>query len=88
MVILAFTMFNVFLPKLLEMRQSGPIRTAEGKPLEDTMWDVVIFTLGGCPGAIVCFSSLLILHFTINSFSTAWCLPRRIIIRQKTVVGD
>jgi len=42
---LAFTMFNVFLPKLLE--SSGT------KSIEDSLWDVLIFTLGGCPGALV-----------------------------------
>jgi hypothetical protein len=38
-------MFNVFLPKLLE--------TNSAKTLEESLWDVVIFTIGGCPGAIV-----------------------------------
>ncbi|KIL00200.1 hypothetical protein PAXRUDRAFT_821900 [Paxillus rubicundulus Ve08.2h10] len=48
---LAFTMFNVYYPKLLETGSTG-----EGSPppsLEDNLWDVVIFTLGGCPGAIL-----------------------------------
>lgn len=47
---LAYTMFNVFFPKLLETGSSG-----EGMPrsLQDNLWDVVIFTLGGCPGAIL-----------------------------------
>ncbi|KII90655.1 hypothetical protein PLICRDRAFT_137021 [Plicaturopsis crispa FD-325 SS-3] len=50
---LAYTMFNVFLPKLLETR-GGPVGgDSEPKSLEDSLWDVVIFTLGGCPGAIV-----------------------------------
>ena len=61
-------MFNVFLPKLLEMGEVGTgmdddisagavevaaVMTAERKSLEESLWDVVIFTLGGCPGAIV-----------------------------------
>ena len=59
-------MFNVFLPKLLEMTEAGrdddssagaveaaAVMTAERKSLEESLWDVVIFTLGGCPGAIV-----------------------------------
>ncbi|KAF8628622.1 hypothetical protein AX15_003759 [Amanita polypyramis BW_CC] len=46
---LAFTMFNVFLPKLLEYGTS----TLKPKSLEDSLWDVVIFTIGGCPGAIL-----------------------------------
>lgn len=46
---LAYTMFNVFLPKLLETRV-GP---GEPQTLEESLWDVTIFTLGGCPGALV-----------------------------------
>ncbi|KAI0322023.1 MFS general substrate transporter [Amylostereum chailletii] len=47
---LAYTMFNVYLPKLLEARSS---QGAEPKTLEGTLWDVVIFTIGGCPGAVL-----------------------------------
>ncbi|KAF7987083.1 hypothetical protein HWV62_249 [Athelia sp. TMB] len=58
---MAFTMFNVFLPKLLESSASSAVPEAGGetgggetpKSLEATLWDVVIFTLGGCPGPIV-----------------------------------
>lgn len=51
---LAFTMFNVFLPKLLETRSRVDITSViPGKKLEDNLWDVVIFTIGGCPGAIL-----------------------------------
>lgn len=49
--VLAYTMFNVYLPKLLETGSSDETST---KSLEDSLWDVLIFTLGGCPGAIVC----------------------------------
>ncbi|KAF9525470.1 major facilitator superfamily domain-containing protein [Crepidotus variabilis] len=47
---LAYTMFNVYLPKLLETRQQ-----IDNKPqsLEESLWDVVIFTIGGCPGALL-----------------------------------
>ncbi|KAK0238623.1 MFS general substrate transporter [Armillaria nabsnona] len=47
---LAYTMFNVFLPKLLETGRGSSGDTE--KSLEDSLWDVVIFTIGGCPGAI------------------------------------
>lgn len=47
----AYTMFNVFLPKLLETGPRDGIETP--KTLEASLWDVVIFTIGGCPGAIV-----------------------------------
>ncbi|KAG2337733.1 MFS general substrate transporter [Suillus weaverae] len=47
---LAYTMFNVYLPKLLETGSSDDIST---KSLEDSLWDVLIFTIGGCPGAIL-----------------------------------
>ncbi|KAJ7274109.1 MFS general substrate transporter [Mycena rebaudengoi] len=42
---LAYTMFNVFLPKLLESTGT--------KAIEDSLWDVLVFTLGGCPGALL-----------------------------------
>ncbi|KAJ7601244.1 major facilitator superfamily domain-containing protein [Mycena floridula] len=49
---LAYTMFNVFLPKLLETgSRAGDVLTP--KTLEESLWDVVIFTIGGCPGAIL-----------------------------------
>lgn len=46
-------MFNVFLPKLLETRSQYEDPSAEPKSLTDSLWDVVIYALGGCPGAIV-----------------------------------
>lgn len=55
---LAYTMFNVFLPKLLETTSDEGIM--ELKTLEASLWDVVIFTIGGCPGAIVSFFSLIV----------------------------
>ncbi|KIJ64572.1 hypothetical protein HYDPIDRAFT_90001 [Hydnomerulius pinastri MD-312] len=48
---LAYTMFNVYFPKLLETGTPGD--NTLPKSLEDNLWDVVIFTLGGCPGAIL-----------------------------------
>ncbi|KAH8114414.1 MFS general substrate transporter [Phellopilus nigrolimitatus] len=50
---LAYTMFNVFLPKMLEMGTGGPAAGNAPKTLEATMWDVVIFTIAGCPGALI-----------------------------------
>ncbi|TFK33035.1 MFS general substrate transporter [Crucibulum laeve] len=49
---LAYTMFNVFLPKLLET-SSAKDTPSTPKSLEESLWDVVIFTIGGCPGAIL-----------------------------------
>ncbi|EDR13556.1 uncharacterized protein LACBIDRAFT_308615 [Laccaria bicolor S238N-H82] len=55
---LAYTMFNIYLPKILETG-SGSGSTAglstapPTKTLEQSLWDVVIFTIEGCPGAIV-----------------------------------
>lgn len=51
-------MFNVFLPKLLETSAASSTliiadEAAGQKSIEETLWDVVIFTLGGCPGALV-----------------------------------
>lgn len=45
-------MFNVYLPKLLET--SAVIGDPVPKTLEEALWDIVIYTLGGFPGAIVC----------------------------------
>ncbi|KAL1950548.1 hypothetical protein VTO73DRAFT_5672 [Trametes versicolor] len=50
---LAYTMFNVFLPKLLETRSTSTDTDGAPKTLEDSLWDVVIYSLGGCPGAIL-----------------------------------
>ena len=44
-------MFNVYLPKLLEGR--GNSLEGSARTLEDSLWDVVIYAAGGCPGAIV-----------------------------------
>ncbi|CAE6484302.1 unnamed protein product [Rhizoctonia solani] len=46
---LAFTMFNVYLPKLLEKR----LGASGGESRKEALWDIVIFTLGGCPGALI-----------------------------------
>ncbi|PPQ80443.1 hypothetical protein CVT25_001770 [Psilocybe cyanescens] len=48
---LAFTMFNVYLPKLLETRPGN--NTGISQTLEESLWDVMIFTIGGCPGALL-----------------------------------
>ena len=86
---LAFTMFNVFLPKLLETRRhhdamgrggregggsvgvSGGVgvaaAAAESASLERTLWDVVIFTIGGCPGAVVRFLSFFPLSHPLET---------------------
>ncbi|KIM89212.1 hypothetical protein PILCRDRAFT_813136 [Piloderma croceum F 1598] len=50
---LAYTMFNVFLPKLLETSSGSQDGVDTPKTLEDTFWDILIFTLGGCPGPIL-----------------------------------
>lgn len=44
-------MFNVYLPKLLETSSVGGAPVS--KTLEQALWDIVIYTLGGFPGAIV-----------------------------------
>ncbi|CDO69845.1 hypothetical protein BN946_scf184884.g4 [Trametes cinnabarina] len=50
---LAYTMFNVYLPKLLETRSPSGGTGGAPKSLEESLWDVVIYSLGGCPGAIL-----------------------------------
>ena len=51
-------MFNVYFPKLLEMRWGSH----EEQTLETSLWEVVLFTLGGCPGPFVRFFSCLALY--------------------------
>jgi hypothetical protein len=58
-------MFNVFLPKLLETASPHALE-AVPKTLEQSLWDVVIFTVGGCPGAIVRLS----LSYHVYAFLT------------------
>ncbi|KZT73865.1 MFS general substrate transporter [Daedalea quercina L-15889] len=53
---LAYTMFNVYLPKLLEGRAApleADLGAASPKSLTASLWDVVIYALGGCPGAVL-----------------------------------
>lgn len=58
-------MFNVFLPKMLEMQTGGEVG-GQPKSLKQTMWDVVIFTIAGCPGAIVCYTTFIPLRNWLN----------------------
>lgn len=53
-------MFNVFLPTFLEYRADDgktdlTLRNETPASLTGPLWEVVIFTLGGCPGALVSF---------------------------------
>lgn len=57
---LAYTMFNVYLPKLLETRLGSMnpddptmTKTSPSTSLVASLWDVVIYSIGGCPGAIL-----------------------------------
>jgi len=68
-------MFNVFLPKLLESVE-GRNDILASKTLEDSLWDVVIFTIGGCPGAIVGIS-LTGLPFCLFA---EWCEINRLAL--------
>jgi hypothetical protein len=88
-------MFNILLPKLLESADENDAAeaapaVAESSALEKSLWDVVIFTLGGCPGAIVRSLSLspltLLNHLTMQIHSrTARCIHRRLADRQTLV---
>ena len=58
---LAYTMFNVYLPTLLEARSQrasgngGEDRVGAGEGnYIDALWEMVLYALGGCPGALVC----------------------------------
>lgn len=61
-------MFNVYLPKLLEKR----LGVVESGGKQRVLWDVVIFTLGGCPGALVCRNVFSQCNAAIDLHSIAW----------------
>lgn len=83
----AYTMFNVFLPKLLETGSSSD-PTVMAKTLEDSLWDIVYYTIGGLPGAIVCISSFFVLMVTQQeSAFPAWSVYDRVPIGKKVVFG-
>lgn len=44
---LAYTMFNVWLPAVLESRQTGADAIRNG------LWDLVLYALAGCPGSVI-----------------------------------
>ncbi|CAO3668692.1 unnamed protein product [Rhizopus stolonifer] len=46
---MAFTMFNVFLPKFLEMIQDDPEKPDQNQ----VYWDYMIYSLAGMPGSII-----------------------------------
>ncbi|KAG8810206.1 hypothetical protein FRC17_003056, partial [Serendipita sp. 399] len=56
---LAYTIFNVYLPTLLEYRskptpENHGLRRADSESsLTGPLWEVVIFTVGGCPGSLL-----------------------------------
>lgn len=57
-VLAAYTMFNVYFPKLIEIRLGKEAMGNASR--KHVMMDVVIFTVGGTPGAIV--------RYAISSF--------------------
>jgi len=50
---LGFTMFNVFLPKLLENRMKNAPGGSSGGDRWQVMLEVLLFTIGGTPGALL-----------------------------------
>lgn len=46
---LGYTMVNVYMPKLLEGRTP---HASENPELEASMWDLMVYTLAGCPGPL------------------------------------
>ena len=47
----------------------------------------MIFTIGGCPGAIVRSFFRLMTHISIFNFDVGWCLPNRIEAGSKMVIS-
>jgi hypothetical protein len=92
-IMLAFTMFNVYLPKLLETRRVESL--AKTSSLERTLWEVVIFTVGGCPGAVVRFVFRLesVIPFADERFVIilklgAWLIERPGLGRRLSLAGS
>ena len=77
-------MFNVYLPKLLEGRGGDD---GAAKSLEDNLWDVVIYTVGGCPGAIVSCCQLPIFPLLRYVSGADWCLASRLATGPSVVVS-
>lgn len=83
-----YTLFNVFLPKLLENRSSFDVP----QTLEQSLWDVMISTIGGCPGAVVRIAFVFVFaRDNIYSFLSIshvdWCLPNKIEAGSKMVIS-
>jgi hypothetical protein len=76
----AYTMFNVFLPKLLETDSDSEVL------LEDALWDVLIYTIGGCPGSIVSLERIPVVGF-LTSLVIARGLSGRITPGPAVVTG-
>ncbi len=79
-------MFNVYLPKLLEGRGNSDGGT-EPKPLEESLWDVVIYSIGGCPGAIVRLRVPHIPFLNDSNINLVGRIPSRLVIRSSLVPG-
>ncbi|CAE6518522.1 unnamed protein product [Rhizoctonia solani] len=86
---LAFTMFNVYLPKLLEKRLGAA--SGGGESRKEALWDIVIFTLGGCPGALI--GAWMIesplgrrKSLALSTFITAMCCVAFVQVESKTGV--
>lgn len=82
-------MFNVYLPKLLEGRSSSASFDESSSSLESNLWDVVIYALGGCPGAIVRIIRFLrhLVSLTAVTSDAVGRLPDRITSRPAMVLG-
>lgn len=81
-------MFNVYLPKLLETGAADALTITEAKTLEDSLWDVVIFTIGGCPGAIVGSKSFLKFTTTHDSAQLGAYLIESSLGRRWSLAGS
>lgn len=78
-------MFNVYLPTLLE---GGATSTPDvPKTIEASLWDVVIFTLGGCPGAIVRNFCFLVEETKLIS-TIAWCISYRVTLGEAFISSN
>ncbi|EDR14598.1 uncharacterized protein LACBIDRAFT_305378 [Laccaria bicolor S238N-H82] len=94
---LAYTMFNIYLPKVLETGSgcgctAGSLSVPPTKTLEQSSWDVVIFTIGGWPGRLpsfLAFTSYTALILEIKKLGVRLIetrLGRRCSLAESTII--
>lgn len=84
-------MFNVFLPTLLEYRSKSDSKEHNdgdtASSLSGPLWEVVIFTIGGCPGSLVSTCWIANRYHSLRSFADRGVSSRQCITIQTEQVS-